>query len=213
MKYTPLLPGQKFNKLKIISLHHKRLYINPKTNKKKYKEFYLCKCDCGNEIVVYKDNLKRNHTTSCGCYKNEMRIKSHTKHGMEGSRIYKIWQGIKKRCYRKSFSKYNCYGGRGITVCNEWKNDFMSFYKWAMANGYKDNLSIDRIDVNGNYEPSNCRWATQKEQMRNTRRNKFIEYGGKVHCVSEWAEILGINPEKLFYRLYNVWPIKKLFNK
>lgn len=84
MKYTPLLPGQKFNKLKIISLHHKRLYINPKTNKKKYKEFYLCKCDCGNEIVVYKDNLKRNHTTSCGCYKNEMRIKSHTKHGMEG---------------------------------------------------------------------------------------------------------------------------------
>ena len=162
MKYTPLLPGQKFNKLKIISLHHKRLYINPKTNKKKYKEFYLCKCDCGNEIVVYKDNLKRNHTTSCGCYKNEMRIKSHTKHGMEGSRIYKIWQGIKKRCYRKSFSKYNCYGGRGITVCNEWKNDFMSFYNWAMANGYKDNLSIDRIDVNGNYEPSNCRWATQK---------------------------------------------------
>ena len=172
-KNKALIAGQKFNRLTIISLNHKKLYINPNTCKKSYKEYYLCKCDCGKKTIVYKDYIKRGHTKSCGCYNQEIKSKTHTKHGMEGTRIYRIWQGIKKRCFCKSWLAFNHYGGRGITVCKEWKNNFSSFYKWAIKNGYNDKLTIDRINVDGNYEPSNCRWATWKEQANNKRKKNI----------------------------------------
>lgn len=111
------------------------------------------------------------------------------KHGMTGSRLYNIWQGIRQRCNNPNDREYKWYGARGIELDNDWL-EFKPFYNWAINNGYKDNLTIDRIDVNGNYEPLNCRWVTQKEQNRNTRKNNFVLFMGRTKCLSEWAEIL-----------------------
>lgn len=123
------------------------------------------------------------------------------KHGMIHTRLYSIWHCMKVRCYIKSCLSYHNYGGRGITICNEWKNDFMSFYNWAINNGYNDTLTIDRIDVNGNYEPSNCRWANKKEQDNNRRTSCFIEYNGIKKTVQQWAEEKGINNNTLRKRI------------
>ena len=209
MKYQPLFPGQKFNRLTIIKLDHKKKYIYP-NGRIIFREYYLCKCDCGNKKIAYKWDIKSGHTKSCGCWKDEIRKIVHTKHGQERTRLYKIWQGIKKRCYRKTFQKYNLYGGRGITVCDEWKNNFIPFFNWAMSNGYKDNLTIDRIDVNGNYEPSNCRWCTQKQQMRNTRRNHLLTINGKTKCIAEWAEVFNIPYKTLYSKIKRGLPIDKV---
>ena len=113
-------------------------------------------------------------------------------HGKTGSKLHNLWRCMKQRCYNKNKDNYKWYGGRGISVCDEWLNNFMSFYDWAINNGYKDGLKIDRIDVNKNYCPENCRFITQKEQCRNTRKNKYITYKGIKKCYSEWEEILHI---------------------
>lgn len=122
-------------------------------------------------------------------------------HGKSGTRVYGIWCDMKKRCYNPKNKRYSRYGGRGISVCEEWKENFQMFYEWAMANGYTDELTIDRINVNGNYEPSNCRWVTVKEQQRNTSRNRFITVNGVTRTVSEWAEITGIHRDVIKDRL------------
>ena len=105
------------------------------------------------------------------------------------------------RCFNSKCADYKYYGSRGITVCNEWKNDFMSFYTWAMRNGYRENLTIDRINNNGNYEPLNCRWITKKEQQRNKRNNRYITYGGKTLCLADWSRLLKIDKNTVKYRL------------
>lgn len=117
------------------------------------------------------------------------------KHGKYNTRLYRIWSRMKTRCYNKKYEHFKHYGGRGIKVCDEWLNDFMSFYDWSMSNGYKDNLTIDRIDVNGNYEPSNCRWLTNEEQQNNKRRNIRLTYNGKTQTITQWARELGIKRE------------------
>lgn len=132
------------------------------------------------------------------------------KHGLNETRIYKTWVRMKVRCYNQNHDRYKNYGGRGITVCDEWKNDFKKFYEWAMKNGYSDDLTIDRIDVNGNYEPSNCRWITNKEQCNNRRNNHFITYNGKTQTVSEWAEEIGLDYNTLLVRINRLhWDIEK----
>lgn len=156
-----------------------------------------CKCDCGNIVKVSSKNLREGHTKSCGCLKRETVIRTHTKHNLSRNRINKIYLAMKNRCYCKTSDRYSYYGGRGIKICDEWLSDFMSFYNWAMANGYNDKLTIDRINVNGNYEPSNCRWITKGEQTRNTRRNRI--YKGK--CFSEWAREIGISSETFLERV------------
>lgn len=112
---------------------------------------------------------------------------------MSNTRLFKIWCDMKKRCCTPSCEHYDRYGGRGISVCDEWEKEFVSFYEWSMANGYEDGLSIDRIDVNGNYEPSNCRWVTQRAQKWNTSQNLFIEHDGERKCLAQWCEELGVN--------------------
>lgn len=123
-----------------------------------------------------------------------------TTHKMSGTRIYNIWALMKRRCTNPNNKEFERYGARGITLCEEWQ-DFMSFYKWAMANNYTDKLTLDRIDNNGNYEPENCRWVTMKEQQRNRSNNHLITYNGKTQTISQWAEERNINHDTLFSRI------------
>lgn len=131
------------------------------------------------------------------------------KHGFYGTRLYEIWRAMKKRCHLKTHIHYKNYGGRGIVVCDEWKNDSKTFFEWALSNGYRDDLTIDRIDNNGNYEPSNCRWVSVKTQCRNTRKNHLITYNGETRCLIEWSELTGIKHTTIDERLKRGWTVEQ----
>ena len=187
------LTGQKFGRLTVIERAE---------NGKNGSTRWLCRCECGNEKIIEGGHLRSNKIKSCGCLLTDILIDRNHTHGMTNTRLFHIWQGIKNRCFNKNFEHYKHYGERGITICKEWKDNFMSFYDWAMANGYKDVLTIDRIDVNGNYEPSNCRWIKQAEQSRNRRDTVYITYNGETHTFYEWSKITGINQNTLCTRYY-----------
>lgn len=141
---------------------------------KDHHALWLCQCSCGNTKVISGNSLQQGRTKSCGCLDKEAHVQrpNRTDHGFSHHRLYRIWKAMKNRCLNPNSPDYQkYYGGRGITICDSWKNNFWRFYNWTILNGYNDNLSIDRIDPNGNYEPSNCRWATPEEQRRNQRRN------------------------------------------
>ena len=152
------ITGQQYSKLTVLSLTKKR---------RGRSHIWLCKCSCGNTVEVCVNELKNGDTKSCGCLP-----RGKITHGLTKTRIYRIYIGMKNRCYNPNNPKFNLWGGRGITICNEWLNSVEVFYEWANKNGYSDLLTIDRIDTDGNYEPNNCRWSTAKEQANNTRRNK-----------------------------------------
>lgn len=122
-------------------------------------------------------------------------------HRMSNTRIYKIWKCMKNRCLNPNADRYKYYGGKGISICNEWVSDFMSFYNWSMQNGYEENLSIDRKDVNGNYEPNNCRWITMKKQQSNTSRNRLIDIDGIKKTITEWSGFYNVNTKTIYSRL------------
>ena len=191
------LTGQKYNRLTVIERASDYIFKNGTRNTR-----WKCKCDCGNEVIVSTSHLRSGHTKSCGCYAKEVSIQNglKKKHGLKDSRVYRIWSCMKTRCYNKKDEHFKDYGERGIVVCDEWKDDFQAFYDWSMSHGYADNLTIDRIDVNGNYEPSNCRWVTQKEQSNNKRTTPFVTFNGVTKTLFEWSEITGIKYQTLFYR-------------
>lgn len=191
------LTGLKFNKLTVIKL---------KSKNKNGSYIWECKCDCGNTIYVTTSQLKSGQTKSCGCLRKE---KHHKTHGLTKHKLYRIYWGMKGRCYDIKNHRYNLYGGRGIAICDEWLNNFLSFYNWSIQNGYKDGLTIDRIDGNNNYTPSNCRWINKKNQNRNLRTNNNITFKGKTKCIGEWCEITGLSRSTLSYRLKAGWNIKR----
>lgn len=186
------LKGQKFGRLTV---------LDRDLSKTKHDAWWFCQCDCGKIISTMGARLKNNSCKSCGCLQKELISCRQKTHGETKTRLYNLWQKMKYRCYNKKSKDYKNYGGRGITICDEWKNDFVNFKNWAISNGYNENLTIDRIDNNGNYEPNNCRWVTIKEQSRNTRVNRNYEYKGKMICTQELAEIAGISGATLRYRL------------
>lgn len=195
--------GQKFDMLLAVEIIGKRGKAN----------LWKCICDCGSETFAIVSQLTRGDRTSCGCKKKQkrsprpdliLRNKQNAKHAMSKSHTYKSWKSMKSRCYDKNDKDYPRWGGRGITVCDSWKNSFIEFYKdmGDRPNGH----TIDRIDNNGNYEPKNCRWAVPKVQSNNTRKNYYIEYMGKTQTVKQWAEELKtVEYKTILYRLRNGW--------
>lgn len=190
------LTNQTFNKWKVLYRVE-----NGKNGSAKWH----CKCECGKEKDIFTFNLTTGESKSCGCsnYKN---LDPHNgyKHGMIGTKIYGTWTHLRSRCANSKDRNYKNYGGRGITVCKEW-DEFENFYKWSIENGFSDNLSIDRIDNNGNYEPSNCRWATAKVQQNNTRLNRKIVINGVTKNFLEWCRFIKISPSTMYYRLKHNW--------
>lgn len=183
------LIGRKFGRLTVLGLSEKQ---------SGRKSYWVCECECGNKKLIRSDCLKRGQAQSCGCMKSEQNKINldRTTHGDtpqgEHNRLWQIWQGMKQRTCNPNNKAYARYGGRGITVCKEWLESYMAFREWALANGYADNLTIERIDNNGNYEPSNCRWTTHKEQCNNRRTNVLIEWNGKTQNIGQWAAETGI---------------------
>jgi hypothetical protein len=199
------LTGQKFGRLTVIE----------RAENKGHEPTWICKCECGNLKRVIGAELRKGNTTSCGCYAKEVtskRLKGKTphnkRHGMTGTRIYKIWVEIKSRCNNPNDSSFKRYGGKGISVFKEWDN-FDAFYDWSMSNGYAENLTIDRIDNNKGYSPDNCRWVTMKEQANNKTNNHIVVYKGKEYTISQLAEIYGVPYKKLWKRIKLNWSIEK----
>ena len=204
------LTGEKIGKLTVI----KRVE-NDKFNRSKW----LCQCDCGNQTIVAGTFLRTHKTNSCGCLFKEVHSKSKYKNkkSKEFKRIYNIFNGMKNRCYNMKSKDYKNYGARGIKICNQWlnkENGIDNFFDWSITNGYKENLTIDRIDVNGNYEPDNCRWITLKQQFLNKRNNKLITFNNKTQTLSEWSKELKIKYPTLNNRINtNKWDIERAFTK
>ncbi|MGI6068917.1 MAG: AP2 domain-containing protein [Blautia sp.] len=195
------LTGQRFGRWTVIS--RAKDYISP--NGYKSTQF-LCECDCGNRTIVRGCNLRNGKSKSCGCLQPESVAKANSTHGDTGSRLYRIWKGIKSRCYISSSSNFEHYGGRGIQVCEEWKNSFEAFKTWALLNGYTDKLSIDRIDSDGDYKPENCRWVTNEIQARNRKMFKNSKSG--ISGVSwredmqKWTAKIGVDKKEIFLGNY-----------
>lgn len=198
------LTGQRFGRLTVI----KRVPNKPYSE----QACWECLCDCGNTITTVGYSLRSGQTNSCGCYYKEIRGTTFKTHGLKHTRIYYIWCSMKERCYTPSNNSYKNYGARGIKVCDEWQK-FEPFYEWAMSHGYSEDLSIDRIDVNGNYCPENCRWSTKKVQANNTRSNHYVTRDGETHTVTEWCEILGISRSTVVKRIGKGLPEEVWFYK
>ena len=192
------ITGQKFGLLTV---------IRPDPNYQAGKTKWICQCDCGAVCSVYTYNLKNGHTGSCGCESRRKRIAARITHHKSKTRIYRIWAKMKARCTYPGDHAYSRYGGRGITVCDEWLS-FEPFEKWSVHNGYSDELTLDRQNNSLGYSPENCRWATPKQQANNTRRNRIIEYNGASLTLSEWGEATGIQPMTIAYRLNSGWSVE-----
>ena len=175
-------------------------YMGVKNSKTMWR--CICSCQDKKEVIACATNIRNGNTLSCGCIQKERAALCGT-HRESKSRLYKIWSNMKSRCLTESTTEYKNYGGRGICICDEWVNSYISFKEWALNNGYDSNLTIERIDVNGDYCPENCKWITKPQQANNTTKSRFITYNGETHTMAEWAKILGIPYSALNYRINN----------
>ena len=194
---NPVNPGDIFNNFTVLDERAVKRGITSVRSERQL----LCRCVCGKEKWYPKSNIVCGTIKSCGCV-------SRIKHGQWHTRLYNIWYGMLRRCCVTHDKAYPLYGGRGITVCNEWKNDFFKFKEWAENNGYNDSLTIDRINVDGNYCPDNCRWVSMKEQQNNRRNNHYVVWQGKKYSVTQLAELHGIKGSLLSERLRKGEPLE-----
>ncbi len=198
MKKANLL-GQKFGRLTVIK-EAEKIDSNAR---------WVCLCECGNTVIAITAKLKNGHVKSCGCYRRDIPSLRKKTHGETKTRLYQTWCHMKQRCYYKKTLNFERWGGRGITVCPQWKNSYEAFRDWALSNGYKDGLSIDRIDNDKGYSPDNCRFATRIEQCRNKSTNFF--YKGKT--LAQWSEETGISQKLISYRKNKAkWDMEKVLH-
>lgn len=195
------LTGRRFGRLTV--LHRGESHISPKGTK---SVRWVCLCDCGKHTTVLGANLRHGRQVSCGCYKIDH--PQNYKHGGCYTRLYGVWEGMKSRCCDEKNKRFSNYGGRGISICEEWL-DFATFRDWALSSRYKKGLTIDRIDVDGNYEPSNCRWVTMKVQQNNRTNNHRIAHNGKTLTLSEWADECQINRDTFKRRIALGWSMER----
>ena len=193
MKKAIIKKGDKYNRLIAIKFSYRDKW---------YQQHWTFKCECGKEKVLNVYSVKKGLTKSCGCLQGE----AHITHGMRKTRIYDTWRGMKRRCLNKNYKKFKDYGGRGITVCDEWL-EFINFYN--DMGDIPDKKTLDRIDNNGNYCKENCRWTTWIEQANNRRNNRFLTYKGKTQTISQWARELNTNHNVISRRLKRGWSIRK----
>jgi hypothetical protein len=197
------ITGQRFGKLTVLELDKSKSGCGGSR--------WKCQCDCGAIKIIESARLRSGHGTQCQACANEQNRIRNTTHGDSYSRLHRCWTGMIWRCNSTSKRNYNFYLARGIKVCEEW-HDYLKFKEWALQNGFKENLEIDRINCDGNYEPSNCRWVTELEQQRNRRDIKPISWRGETHALSEWSDILKIGYATLYMRLHKwKWPLDKAF--
>lgn len=167
---------------------------------------WICKCECGNEIIARSGDILKKEGSSCGC--------SRFKHRGAHTRLFNVWYGMKQRCVYKKHNRYHNYGAKGIKICDEWLNDYAAFRDWALVNGYDEKAkrgecTLDRIDVDGDYEPSNCRWVSMKEQNVNKSSNHKLTYNGETRTLKEWADACGIAYSTIMSRLRYGWSIER----
>ena len=197
------LTGQRFGRLTVVEI----------SEIKDGNVFWLCRCDCGNMTVVTRRNLQSGNTRSCGCLLVENRGTGTITHGLSRTKIYRTWKDMRNRCHNPKRKSYPNYGGRGIAVCDEWRENFTAFYEHVskLEHFGEDGYSLDRINNDGNYEPGNVRWANRAEQCRNKRNNVIVEYNGKRMTLSDAAKCSGIKIKTLQTRYSRGWRDEKLF--
>lgn len=193
------LTGQKFGQLTVIKRADDYILKNGRR-----KIMWLCECDCGNKnVIVRGEDLRSGHTKTCGCSWGQH-------HGKRNTKLYGVWKSMKERCGNPNCKSYKIYGAEGKKVCDEWIHNFQVFYDWAIENGYKDGLTIERKDGTKGYSPDNCKWATREEQMNNIRNNRYITYNDKTQTIAQWAKEMNINYNTLIFRLDNLnWDLEK----
>ena len=204
------LVGKQFGRLTV-----KKLVGKTKNGMKLWE----CECSCGKTTIQPTNQLNGGHTKSCGCYSRDVARERFTTHGLRKTQIYKTWAGIKDRTNPNNHNCKDNYRKLGITMCDEWRDNFMAFYNWAIANGYKEEklsngrnkYEIDRIDTYGNYCPENCRWITQKEQMNNQTTNKFITYKDRTQTLAQWCDELDLDYGLVNQRLCSGWSVDRAF--
>ncbi len=201
------IKGNRYNKLVALEFSHSH-------QKNAYWKF---QCDCGQVTTLAAHSVKRGDSKSCGCHRREVSRQKATIHGHAANggqtRLYRIWAAMNRRCDLETHGAYDRYGGRGIHVCAEWANSFQAFEQWAMSSGYSDELSIDRRDNDGGYEPGNCRWVTEKVQANNRSSNRTVIYEGVEMTLASFAELIGLDPNTVAYRLNNGWSIEETATK
>ena len=170
------------------------------------------RCHCGEIKTAAASSLKNGGTRSCGCMKNRFISKANSTHGRSLTALYSIWKTMRYRCQNPNNPKYERYGKRGIKVCDEWQ-DYPTFLKWSIKNGYEEGLTIDRIDNDGNYEPDNCRWVNNYIQQKNRSNNKWISFSGYNYILSDWSRMTGLNHKTISHRLNNGWSVEKALTK
>ena len=205
IRHYEYLLGKKSNMLTAINI------VNIKGKRKQNVNCTMieCRCDCGNLTKIYPYQFEDNSILSCGCLKH--RTPYNATHKLSKEKLYHICETIRLKCTSSKSHKYYLYGARGISMCQEWFNDFLAFREWSLSHGYKEGLTIDRIDNDGNYEPSNCRWVDRKTQQRNRRTCKYITYNGETKCLAEWCEELNLVYKTINNRLNKGWSVERAF--